>query len=87
MKKHVSPLLFSLLILLPISAHGQFPENYISIKPGVYFFTGDLEDDHPVGFFGGVFYGFRLLPKTWSWKVEPGISTTVMTGMIYEEYP
>lgn len=61
--KHVSPFIFSLLILLPISAHGQFPEKYISIKPGVYYFTGDLEDDHPMGFFGGVFYGFRLFPN------------------------
>lgn len=61
MKRLILLLILTLLILLPISAAGQDHHSYFLVKPGVYYFAGDLEAEHPrVGFLGEIGYGYRF---------------------------
>jgi hypothetical protein len=46
-KRLILLLILTLLILLPISAAGQDHHSYFLVKPGVYYFAGDLEAEHP----------------------------------------
>ncbi|HLC17885.1 MAG TPA: hypothetical protein VJM57_02585 [Thermodesulfobacteriota bacterium] len=59
----LASLLFLLVLLfLPLSASGQDKSSYISLRPGAYFFTGDLDDLHPHGFYSEFAYGYYVLP-------------------------
>ena len=51
---------FILLILFPISALGQDNHHYFTLKPSLLFFFDDLKDEHPVGFYGEIVYGYNL---------------------------
>ncbi len=70
MKRIALLLSFILLCLLPISARGQDNHSLIAVKSGVYFFKGDLRDEHPMGFYGEIVYGYKLHPNL---ALETGI--------------
>lgn len=70
MKRIILLLSFTLLMLLPISALGKDNKSFFALKPGVYFFKGDLKDEHPMGFYGEIVYGYNLHPK---FVLESGI--------------
>lgn len=60
MKYKLLLLSFILLILYPVSAFGQNNKHYFSLKPGLFFFLGDLKDKHHMGFYCEIVYGYKL---------------------------
>lgn len=60
MKYRLLLLSFILLIVYPSLALGQDKHHYFTLKPGLLFFLGDLKDEHPMGFYGEVVYGYRF---------------------------
>lgn len=62
MKKSVWMWVLAIAVLLPATSFGQERQSYVTINPGVYFFTGDIEDEHPMGFHGDFVFGHSIYP-------------------------
>lgn len=66
MKKRVLgcvAIVYVVLMLLPLSARGEEKPGYLALKPGFYFFAGDLDEEHPEGFHGELAYGRHITPN------------------------
>ena len=53
---------FITLLLLPVFCQAQDGLGYLALKPGIYCWEGDLEDEHPLGFNGEIAYGYYFRP-------------------------
>lgn len=60
--KRVIVLLSFAMFLFPVAVQGADKNHFFEIKQGVYFFTGDLADEHPMGYCGEIVYGYKLRP-------------------------
>jgi hypothetical protein len=63
MKKTI-PLCFVFITLLPLPfvCQAQDRLRYLAVKPGIYCWQGDLEDEHTLGFNCEIAYGYYLRP-------------------------
>ncbi len=72
MKKAILVFIAVFILTAPLSAQGQDKQNYLLLKPGLFFFAGDLKDiHHDEGFYGELAYG-RYLHKNFVLEAGAG---------------
>jgi opacity protein-like surface antigen len=63
MHRTIRYLIFVLLIICPCLSHAKDQQNYITLKPGMIFFTGDIKHEHPSGFYSELGFGHFIHPN------------------------